>query len=848
MGKINIVFGVIYRHPKGNIKHFNYDLNNILSSIPTNTPCILVGDVNINLIHYERNDIHEYFTMLSSLNMSPHITVPTRLKETSTLIDHIFCRLPGNLFQSSVISGNIFSDITDHLPIFTVIKFPSFDDKSDRPFVRLYSESNIANFSSKVSECDWEHLFGDSDIDTMCGLFYNKLYDIHNACFPLVRLSRKRAKDKPWLTHGLKLCIKKKNRMYRKQLQRPTAENINGYKMYRNILTTCLSNAQKQYYNDIFSDRKNSVFNLWKCFGRTLNMKKNKSHSKLNKLIVNNTVLNDDNNIANGMNEHFCSIGEKVANNLPRATTNFKSYLRNKIDETFFIQPILEPDILKEIYKLKPKKSPGPDNISNKLIKSCAGALVLPLSIIYNKSIVSGQYPTKWKLGRVIALYKKNSHYNPENYRPISLLDCFGKIFERLIYNQMMKFIKKHSILFINQFGFREKYSTTLALIDITDKIKHHIDNNEYVMGIFLDLAKAFDTVNHRILCEKLSHYGFRGHCLSFLKSYITNRRQYTRINGCDSNVLSLEYGVPQGSVLGPLLFILYINDIQYCIDRHDIRLFADDTSIFLFNKNFDELIRQSSEKMQNIYQWFLANKLSLSFPKSNFVIFHGKNKQTKDEVREIVIDSNKVIPRQNSAKYIGLTLDSILNWEQHVQEILKSLYKYFSVFYSIRDFIDKTHIRPIYFSYIYSRIKYGIEVYGSCRKSLLNKLQVTQNKLLKVLSKKPFRYDTNLLHKENNIFKIDDSRDISILHFVHSCVYNESIQQFNGYYEPNVHNYNTRQRGNLMRRPIRTEIGRSTIHFSGATLWNDLPNHLQNITNFPAFKRELNDFFRSKY
>ena len=410
----------------------------------------------------------------------------------------------------------------------------------------------------------------------------------------------------------------------------------------------------------------------------------------------------------------------------------------------------------------------------------------------------------------------------------------------------MMSFIEKHCILFVNQHGFRQKHSTILALIEIVDRIKTNIDNNLYTVGIFLDLEKAFDTVNHDILYGKLEHYGFRGHSLTFLKSYLSDRKQFTRINGCNSKTLPVEYGVPQGSVLGPLLFLLYINDIQYCIDTDDLRLFADDTSIFLQNANLRQLLHDAQSKIKNLYLWFTANKLSLSFHKSCFVIYHGKNKYVDPDIQEIKF-GDKVVSRQYSARYIGLAMDETLSWDIHVSELLKSLYKFYSLFYNIREFIPKKMVHTIYNACVYSRIKYALELYGSCRQSLLNKLQTTQNKLLKVLSKRPPRYDTTLLHEENNLLRICDNRSQTILHFVFNCLHGNPINCFENYFTFQENRYNTRQSYILNKTRIFTEMGRSTIKFTGATLWNNLPLELRMLTNFNSFRRKLRLYYRNQ-
>ena len=347
----------------------------------------------------------------------------------------------------------------------------------------------------------------------------------------------------------------------------------------------------------------------------------------------------------------------------------------------------MEQEVRRELLVLKPNKSLGPDSIPLNLIKECAIQLSKPLTLLYNKCILQAKYPHPWKLAKSIALYKKNNRLLPENYRPINLLNCFGKVFEKLIYIQMMNFIDKHKVLFIYQYGFRRKHSTSLALIDIVDKIKFAIDNNEYALGILLDITKAFDSTNHDILLSKLEHYGFRGHSLLFLESNFTDRRQYISTNNCKSNTRSIKYGVPQGSILGPLLFLLFINDIQYVSQNIDLRLFVDDTAISLHHKDIDVLMQDGKITMKEIMTWFETNKLSLSLSKSNFILFHGKQKNSQRQITNITI-GHKAIPRTYSAKYIGLTLDENLSWDAHIDNVCNNLVKYFSIFYNIRDII----------------------------------------------------------------------------------------------------------------------------------------------------------------
>ena len=339
------------------------------------------------------------------------------------------------------------------------------------------------------------------------------------------------------------------------------------------------------------------------------------------------------------------------------------------------------------------------------------------------------KYPGQWKLARVTALYKKKNGSLLESYRPISLLNIFGNVFEKLVYVQMMNFIDKHKILFVYQYGYREKHSTSLALFDIVDKIKFALGKN--ALGILLDITKAFDSINHDILITKLENYGLRGHSSVFLRSYLSGRTQFTSLQSCTSDMRTISYGVPQGSILGPLLFLHYINDIQYVSREIDLTLFADDTVIFSHHRDSNILIHQSKLTMKQIMTWFETNNLSLSIGKSNFILFHGRHKNPQNQIIAIDIGYESIL-RTYSAKYIGLTLDENLSWDAHIDDVCNNLIKYFSIFYNIRNVVTSHVVRAIYFTCIHSRIKYGIETYGSASEYKISKLQILQNKLLK--------------------------------------------------------------------------------------------------------------------
>ena len=284
---------------------------------------------------------------------------------------------------------------------------------------------------------------------------------------------------------------------------------------------------------------------------------------------------------------------------------------------------------------------------------------------------------------------------------------------------------------------------------------------------MLLDITKAFDSINHDILITKLENYGFCGHSSVFLRSYLSGRTQFTSLQSCTSDMRTISYGVPQGSILSPLLFLLYINDIQYVSREIDLRLFADDTAIFLHHRDPNILIHQGKLTMKQIMTWFETNKLSLRIGKTNFILFHGRHKNPLNQITAIDIGDESIL-RTYSAKYVGLTLDENLSWDAHIDDVCNNLVKYFSIFYNIGNVVTSHVVRAIYFACIHSRIKYGIETYGSASEYKISKLQILQNKLLKLLTKMERRYSTNELHKSLNILKVKHIYETSVLMFVH--------------------------------------------------------------------------------
>ena len=638
-----------------------------------------------------------------------------------------------------------------------------------------------------------------------------------------------------------------KHRLYKTQLLRPGRQQLVKYDKYKNLLRRCLKEAETYYYQDVFDSNINSVYNIWKPLNPIINPKTGSKSTSINKLLVDGKVIKDKSNISDAMNNHFCTIGEVLKSDLLDWGDRYKEYSFTRVMNSFFIEPICNDDVGLEIRHLNPKKAPGPDCIGGKLIQLCPDIFSYNLTKIYNRAIQTGVYPHDVKLAQVIALYKKGARHDPNNYRPICLLSNFDKIFEKILCKRFIYFLERNRILYCHQYGFRKFYSTLLALIEVTDLIKRFLDEKQYAIGIFIVFRKAFDTFNHDILQDKLECYGIRGHANKFFRSYLTIRRQYTLVNGIKSNSGYVNSGVPQGSVLGPLLFLLYINDIKHAIGCDNVKLFADDTFLFTNDRNIDAVKEKASNLFEKNFRWCVANQLSINSEKTNFVLFHANNKpipQNFDCIHTTFITLNRV----KCVQYLGLMIDENLYWHMHVEHVYNYLVKYFGIFNYVKTIISKKIARQLYFAFIHSRIKYGIEVFGDCANEYLQKLRIIQNKLLKLLLNFDRRISTNELHQQLSLLKVVDIHNVNLLSFVNECRSGRCPTLFSNYYHVREAGYDLRQKDRLHVLMARTDIGQSSCKIKGARLWNNKFNLVNQHLHKKGFRAIITKQFIETY
>ena len=404
--------------------------------------------------------------------------------------------------------------------------------------------------------------------------------------------------------------------------------------------------------------------------------------------------------------------------------------------------------------------------------------------------------------------------------------------------NRMTRFIEKYNILSPNQFGFQQGKSTTNAIVTFTEYIYNSLNKGNHDISLFIDLKKAFDTINHNILLQKLHHYGFRGIALQWLKSYLENRIQCVKIGNSLSNQTEINIGVPQGSILGPLLFLLYINDLPNASNLFSTILFADDTTISMRSENFCDLVETFNIELINIKKWLIKNRLSINLEKTYYMVF--SNRLPPSDVFPLYFDHSQIKMEANG-KFLGVFIDNRLSFKDHISYIHSKISKTIGIFYKVKHYLPENILINLYYSLVYPYLLYCNLAWGGCAPSHSNRLLLLQKRIVRHITNQAYLAHTNLLFIRTGILKVSD------IHFYLLAIEAYKINNTGAFNLPS-HTYQTRNRYTPIPTMQRLNAANKSLHYSVPYTWNLLPEHVKQCHNLKTFKKQCKDFLLSRY
>lgn len=814
----------LYRSPSHhNIDNFCDSLSTILSSCRADT-CAIVGDINIDITtgHTDRR-APDYLDITSHYGYFPGHTLPTR---GDNCLDHVMLNTRKSATVIICKTG-----ITDHETIVCGFHRQQSKTCTEQSRIRI----DYPNLLKDIEMESWDWLYECTSVTNAYEQFVEVLsYKINLHTYR----HTSRSSDhilKPWVTKGLLKCIRRRDLMHVNARKKENRNNLlvqQQYKQYRNYCNNILTNLKVAYDRKLLEESNGNSKKLWHVIKKICNIKCKKSDSK-SELITNNKNSNE---ILNNVNNYFSTVGEKLAmqtldklglTETELAINNEQYSTVHNSPDSFFFAPTDEEEVNKIITQLKTDSAPGYDGLNNKIIKLCSHALVAPITFLCNLSLFSGTVPECLKIANICPIHKAGDAKDPANYRPISLLTGLSKILEKVVNKRLLTYLENKNLLSDNQYGFRLGRSTEDAVTNLGDYITHNLDQGRACTGIFLDLAKAFDTISRKILIRKLSYLGIRGTALDWFSSYLNNRTQRVVLDGQCSDPATVNFGVPQGSVLGPTLFIIYINDLcSTTLPQAKIFTYADDTAIVFHGKTWEELQACVENGLQVVANWLQNNLLTLNIKKTkaiNFAVSKRSAPRVNMNLRLHSCNSNNScctcphLEQADCLKYLGIHLDNRLNWLTHLNYLSSRIRKLLFIFKRLGKIADVPTVKMVYFSLCQSVVQYCISSWGISGKTYLLKVEKAQRALLKVAYRRPFRYPTNQLYSDVSVLRVRQLYILSITLRFHKTSLNHCAQSHS----------HRKVRWDRMR--CYKSIGRRSFCFMGPYIYEKI-NNLHNI------------------
>ena len=815
----NINIGTVYRPPSGKVDKccdILIDSVNDINSIDK-ADMFLLGDFNINYLDKKSEsykNLHR-FELLS--NLKQHIRQPTRKGHCLDLI-YSNCEIISN-------SGVLDVMLSDHDMIFatrkkdkTTYNHVTFRGRSYRNYVKEDLRHHLTN-------TDWDNYYTLNNPNDCWSFIVDIIVNKINEMCPLKSKSV-RDKNEPWLTNEILEAMFDKDRAWKRAKSTKLEADINLAKQLRNETKNIVRRAKANFVQDYLEDGHTSSKKFWEKIQYVTNSRNKCPTINLVDKVTEQPV--ETNRIPEYINTFFTNIGPDLAKRFDQDWVDDIPDIEHCILNEIILS---EKEIIETVKEIDVHKSSAVDDLSARVLKDSFEYIPKQLTHMFNCSLRTGIFPDSWKRATVVPLQKGGDKSNVSNLRPVSLLPLPGKLLEKLAHNRVSKFLNENRLLNNGQNGFRKGRSTMGTVAELTDDVLLGINNNKCTLAAFVDLKKAFDTVSHEILGKKLHKFGLNLKLINWLKNYLVNRQQRCKANGITSDYLDIRCGVPQGSIIGPMLFLLYINDINNTLSKCDSKLYADDTVVYATHSQEGICHEWLCEDLGKLIHWFFMNRLTINLDKTKLMMFATKNRLKKMEFRDVNVQG-KTLQYVRQFNYLGVKLDSRLSFEAHANECIRLVSHKIYMLTKIRCYLDKQQALTIYKSKVLPYFDYGDIFLMGTHVKTRDMLQKLQNRALRLVLNKDSRHNVWQLHHAAKVPYLDDRRICHLANFVYHRKYCDNyvslpIRPLRQYEAPVLIEYQANN----------TTFERSVL-YRGAKYWNGLTVETRNIENYEAFKK----------
>ena len=831
INEIKYVLLAVYRSHHTTILQFNTYMNDILNNeYLKNKNIILLGDLNINLLGFDNNE-RDFIYLMNGLKFIPAITKATRISDVShcqSNLDHIWI----NTLESFK-SGILTSELTDHLPTFIILSKNKCPERVKKEIkFRDHSELFFNKFLNDVKNFNWNQYLSKYCIENkweklteILNSFYIKNFPIRSKYISLKRFNN------PWLTSGIMKSIKTKS--YYFKLVKAGRFSRDRYKNFCRILDTLIRKSKREFYIKCFDNCIGDTKQTWKLINGLVSKRKNRN---VDSIKHDGISISGNENIANAFNVYFSKIAKQLDENIPIIPYSPFSFVQKTVSQTIYLTPTTNYEIEHILKGLKNTKS-GLNCLPVPFLKLISEFICPIISELINESYQIGIFPGCLKVARIIPIHKGGDNQVLNNYRPIAMLPVLSKIFEKTICSRLLSFAHKYDIITKDQFGFLKGKNTSQAIHKLIEDIYKSFNNKYNLISVFLDFRKAFDTVNHKILLGKLGLYGIRGLANRLLASYFDNRFQCVQYNSAQSNHCKIKIGVPQGSILGPLLFLFYINDLSSVSNTLSTVLYADDTTLYASDRDLNNLTSKINLDLKNIENWTHANRLSLHPDKTVFMLF-SLNKNIS--IPNLYVE-NISLKLQSKTKFLGVILDDKLKFSEYLQYIALKISKSVGIIYRVKHLVPRKILVNLYYSLVFPYLTYCCTIWGSTYSVHLKPLEILQKKIIRLITNSGFTAHTTPLFYELGILKLEDIRRFNVAIYMYSNVNQNESNNI-------PHNYSTRHRSNIRTAFNRLTLSQHSMSHVGPQVWNSIPLSLRNISKLSTFKKALKLYFLEQY